>query len=51
VTYLLRDIDPKLWKRFKARAQAEGRNLRFVLLALVQSYIDHGLPIQSEYKP
>ena len=34
-TYLLRDIDPTLWERVKARAVTEGRSLRGLILWLL----------------
>lgn len=36
--YILRSIDPELWNSVKARATAEGRPLRFVILSLLQLY-------------
>ena len=42
-SYLLRRIDPDLWAQFKARAESEGRQLRWVLLALIRRYLDKGL--------
>lgn len=41
--YLLRNIDPDLWRAVKARARREGRILRFVILALLREYVQHGL--------
>lgn len=42
--YILRNIDPELWQRFKDRANGEGRGLRWIVLALIRFYADHGLP-------
>lgn len=42
--YILRDVDDKLWKHFKERAEGEGRTLRWVLTVLLTHYIKHGLP-------
>lgn len=36
--YLLRSIDPALWARVKARADADGLTLRDAILALLQAY-------------
>lgn len=36
--YILRNIDPRLWERVKARADAEGHPLRWVLLRLLTKY-------------
>lgn len=41
--YILRNIDPKLWKQFKERAESEGRSLRWVIFALIKRYIAKGL--------
>lgn len=38
--YILRNIDPDLWKRVKERAAAEGRSLRGLILWLLQRYAD-----------
>ena len=43
-TYLLRDIPDGLWIHVKRRAAKEGRNLRYVILRLLGSYADKGLP-------
>ena len=37
--YILRDIDPGLWKRAKARATRDGLTLRAVIFALLRSYV------------
>lgn len=43
VNYLLRDIDPALWAKVKARAIKDGHTLRVVLLRLLASYVKDGL--------
>jgi hypothetical protein len=43
-TYLLRDIDPKLWAKVQAKAKSEGRTARGVILLLLAYYAKHGLP-------
>lgn len=40
-TYLLRNIDPELWAKVKARAQSQGHGLRWIMLALIGLYA-HG---------
>lgn len=40
--YILRNIEPKLWKQFKQRAASEGRPLRWVILELIKHYVKHG---------
>jgi len=36
--YLLRDIDARLWARVKARADADGRSLRGLIIWLLTRY-------------
>ena len=38
-TYTLRAIPPELWAAVKAKADAEGRTLRAVLLRLLVAYV------------
>jgi hypothetical protein len=47
VTYLLRDVPPETWAAFKARAEAEDRTLRDVLLAFVTAYATDGAAITT----
>jgi hypothetical protein len=47
--FYLRDIDPDLWRRAKARAASEGRTMRFVLLALLRVYAKHGLQVVEAF--
>lgn len=42
-SYLLRDLDPVLWKRFQQRASSELRSVKAVLLRLIELYAKHGL--------
>lgn len=39
-SFMLRQIDPDLWRRVKARAALEGRTVRSVLLDLITAYAD-----------
>lgn len=39
MTYLLRDVDPDLWKRVKSKAAREGISLRDLILRLLRSYL------------
>lgn len=41
--YILRNADDKLWASVKARAEKEGRPLRFIILTLLAEYVKHGL--------
>ena len=43
MTYLLRNIPDDLWIRFKKRAAREGHSLRFIIVKLLERYIQHGL--------
>jgi len=42
-TYLLDHIPPVSWVKVKARAEREGRTVRFVILTLLNEYLRHGL--------
>lgn len=42
-SFAFKDVDDKLWKQFKQRAQSEGRSLRWVILELIRRYIEKGL--------
>ncbi len=44
-SYILRKIDPDLWASVKARAAAEGRPLRFIILALLKAYALKGFSL------
>ena len=39
LNYLLREIDPVLWRRVKVRAAQEGVPIRTVLLRLLRRYV------------
>lgn len=39
-SYLLRNVPVELWDRVKARASADGRNLRGLILWLLTKYAD-----------
>jgi hypothetical protein len=43
LNYLLRNIDPDLWEKVKARAEKEGHPLRWVILRLLGRYVAKGL--------
>jgi hypothetical protein len=49
-SYILRTIDPELWKRVKARAERDGHALRWIILRLLEDYADHGLVNTPEAK-
>jgi hypothetical protein len=42
-SYLLRGLDPVLWKRFQDRATKDLRPMRSIILRLVELYTRHGL--------
>jgi hypothetical protein len=46
-SYLLRDIDPALWRRFKERSDAEGIPMRALVLLLVEAYTDGKVNISA----
>ncbi len=37
--FLLRNVDAKLWKQFRAKAIADGRTLRWVIIDLIRRYV------------
>jgi hypothetical protein len=41
-TYLVRDIDPMLWRSVKASAAKEGLTIRAVILRFLTEYADRG---------
>lgn len=43
--YILRNIDPSLWARVKARSAAEGVPLRAIILKLLEFYAQGALSI------
>jgi hypothetical protein len=46
--YILRNIDPSLWQRVKARAAGEGIQLRQLLMHLLRAYADGGISIRAQ---
>jgi hypothetical protein len=46
-TYLLREIDPEMWARFKARADTEGISMREAILTLAEGFADGALDIHT----
>ena len=38
-SYTLRDCDPALWKRFRAKARREGRTIRGLILIWIRDYM------------
>ena len=43
LTYLLRDIDDKLWSAVKKRATNEGHSIKWVIVQLLTKYIKEGI--------
>lgn len=39
--YLIRDIDRELWSAVRRRVKEEGRNIRWVIVQLLQLYANH----------
>jgi hypothetical protein len=46
-TKMFRDVDEKMWKRFKQRAKAEGRKEKWVALRLFALYADGVIKVAS----
>lgn len=42
VSFILRDCDSTLWRKFKAKAKREGHTLRWVVLDLIRRYVESG---------
>jgi len=40
VSFIIRDCDPSLWKKFKAKTKAKGHTLRWVLLDMIRRYVE-----------
>lgn len=51
MTYLLRDIDEKLWARVKARATDDGLSLRMLLMIILRAYADGEITITASQRP
>jgi len=45
--YILRNIDPTLWARFKARSEAEGIPMRALVLLLIEAYADGKVSVSA----
>lgn len=43
LNFILRDPDPSMWRKFKARANREGHSLRWVILEMIRRYVENGL--------
>jgi hypothetical protein len=41
--FIVRDYDPRLWRKFKLRAKTEGHTLRWIILRLIERYVENGL--------
>ena len=46
-SYILRNIDPDLWDRFKARAEEEQIPMRVLILKLVEAYADGKVSVSA----
>ena len=40
--YLLRDIDPELWRQVKAKAALDGITVKALLLSLLKGWVERG---------
>jgi hypothetical protein len=45
--YLIRNIDPDIWARFKARSEHEGVPMRVLLLLLIEAYADKKISVSA----
>ena len=43
-TYLLKEIDPILWKRLKIQAIREDRTVRDIILSVIDEYVNNTWP-------
>jgi len=39
-SYVLKNVSPQLWEKFKRRAEREGHTLRFLILRWIQQYAE-----------
>jgi len=39
MTYLLRDVDDAMWRQFKSAAALQGKSVRELLIAFIQSVV------------
>lgn len=49
-SYVLRQIPPELWARFKSRAQYEGIPMRALVLKLIEAYADGQITVNAQVK-
>lgn len=47
-SYILRNMDPELWARFKARSEQDGIPMRALILKLVELYADGKIAISAK---
>lgn len=41
--YIIRNVDDALWRKVKARAESEGRSIRWVIVELLKRYAKDGV--------
>ena len=46
--YVLKDINPELWKHFKMKTIDNNMSIKTALLTMVQMYVDGGLDIGTD---
>lgn len=46
-SYILRNIDPDLWARVKARSEKDGIPMRTIIFALLEHYVEHGVTLKA----
>lgn len=47
----LSQMPPQILTQAKARAHAEGRTMKWVIIQLLTAYIQHGLPAEPKWVP
>lgn len=50
-TYLLRDVDARIWRRVRDRAKTEGVSVRGIILYLLKAYADGRVAVAADVGP
>ena len=49
LNYMLRDMNPQLWARVKARSESEGIPLRAIILKLLEMYAEQRVHLKADH--